>query len=64
MLGDPKTSEWRLLKDQFDALVHDEGVREDSIEMFFGDQIRHRFGEWITWALEQTENGAQPPDHR
>jgi len=25
MLGDPKTNEWSLLKDQFDALVHDEG---------------------------------------
>ena len=26
MSGDPKTNEWNLLKDQFDALVHDESV--------------------------------------
>ena len=24
MLGDPKTNEWNLLKDQFDALVQDD----------------------------------------
>ncbi len=47
MLGGPKTNEWRLLKARLNALVHDEGVREDSIEMFFDDQIRRRFGEWI-----------------
>ena len=42
MTGDPKTNEWNLLKDQFDALVHDESVREDSIEKFLDDQIRRR----------------------
>jgi hypothetical protein len=40
MPGDPKSNEWNLLKDQFDALVHDESVREDSIETSFDDQIR------------------------
>ena len=50
MLGHPKTNEWSLLKDQFDALVHDEGMREDSIEKFCDDQIRHRFAEWINRA--------------
>jgi hypothetical protein len=28
------TNEWNLLKDQFDALVHDEIVHEDSNEKF------------------------------
>ena len=53
MLGDPKTNEWSLLKSQFDALVHDEGVREDSIEMFCDDQIRRRFAECITRAAQR-----------
>ena len=52
MLGDPKTNEWNLLKDQFDALAHDEGERGDSIEKFLDDQIRRRFGEWISRAAE------------
>jgi hypothetical protein len=51
MLGDAKTNEWSLLKDQFDALVHDETVSEGSIEMLFDDQIRRRFCEYITDAL-------------
>lgn len=61
MPGDPKSNEWNLLKDQFDALVHDESVREDSIETFFDDQIRRRFGDWITRAAERktrTDNDA------
>src|SRR5262249_45274709 len=31
-MGNPKTNEWNLLKDQFDALAHNEGAREDSME--------------------------------
>ena len=53
MFGDPKTNEWNLVKDQFDALVHDESVHEDSIEKFLDDQIRRRFGEWISRAAER-----------
>ena len=53
MIGDPKTNEWNLLKDQFDALVQDESVHEDSIEKFLDDPIRRRFGEWISRAAEQ-----------
>jgi hypothetical protein len=52
MPADPKTHEWNLLKDQFNALVHDETVHEDSIEKFLDDQIRRRFGEWIARAAE------------
>jgi hypothetical protein len=61
MLGDPKTNEWNLLKDQFDALVHDKSVHKDSIEKFLDDQIRRRFGEWISRATEpkqKPDNGA------
>jgi len=53
MIGDPKTNEWSLLKDQFDALVHNETEHEDSIEKFLDDQIRRRFGEWIARATER-----------
>jgi hypothetical protein len=47
MPGNPKTNEWNLLKDHFDAQVH-ESVHEDSIEKLFDDQTRRRFGEWIS----------------
>ena len=43
------------------ALVHDEGVREDSIENLFDDEIRRRFGEWISRVVERkirTDNDA------
>lgn len=61
MPGDPKTNEWNLLKDQFDALVYGESAREDSVEKLFDDQIRRRFGEWITRTAERktrTDNDA------
>ena len=61
MPGDLKTNEWNLLKDQFDALAYGESVREDSIEKLFDDQIRRRFGEWITRTAERktrTDNDA------
>lgn len=48
-----QTNEWSLLKDQFDALVRDEGMREDSIERLCDDQIRRRFAEWIIRAAER-----------
>ena len=52
MLGDPKTNEWNLLKDQFDALVYGESAHEDSVEKLFDDQIRRRFGEWISRVMD------------
>ena len=64
MPGDPKSKEWNLLKDQFDALVHDESVREDSIETFFDDQIRRRFGQWITRARERKNRTEMTPSRR
>jgi hypothetical protein len=56
MLGDPNTNECNLLKDQFELLVHGERVRGDSMEMLFDDQIRRRFGEWITRAVGGKQN--------
>ena len=47
MLGDPKTNEWNALKDQFDALVYDESVQQDSIEKILDAQFRRRFVDWI-----------------
>ena len=64
MLGDPKTNEWNLLKDQFDVLVHGEHMRGDSIEMLFDDQIRRRFGEWITRAAGVKPNPTKTSRYR
>jgi hypothetical protein len=47
MFADPITNEWSLLKDQFDALVHDGNVSADSIEEVFDAQFRRRFAELI-----------------
>jgi hypothetical protein len=67
MPGDPKINEWNLLKDQFDVLMHGESVREDSIEKLFDDQIRRRFGEWITRAANRKtrtdHNASRGSDH-
>jgi hypothetical protein len=45
-----KTNEWTLLKEQFDALVHDEDMREGSTEMSVNGDVCRRFGEWISRA--------------
>ena len=47
---DLKTNEWNSLRDQFRALVHNEGGREDSLEQFVDDGIRRRFGAAISRA--------------
>jgi hypothetical protein len=49
---DPKATDWNLLKNQFEALVHDQDVREDSIEMFFDGEICRRIGDLIARAAE------------
>jgi hypothetical protein len=53
MATDPKTTEWNLLKDRFDAQVHNEEVCSDSIETLFDDHIRWRFGASIAGAGER-----------
>ena len=41
------TNEWNLLKQQFDALAHEESVGPDSIEKIFDMEFRRRFSELI-----------------
>ena len=43
----PKTNEWNLLKQQFDALADEESPDADSIEEIFDMEFRRRFGELI-----------------
>jgi hypothetical protein len=61
MVSDPKTYEWNLLKDQFDALVHNKGVRQDNLEQVLDDRIRRRFGELIAWAAGHEAKGYHGP---
>jgi hypothetical protein len=45
-------AEWKLLKDQFDALIRNERARSDDVdELLFDDEIRRRFGEMISSSL-------------
>jgi hypothetical protein len=43
--------EWKLLKDQFDALIRNERAPSDDAEKLFDDEIRRRFGEMISSSL-------------
>ena len=56
MSSNPKTNEWNLLKEEFDALVHSEGVRQDNLGEILDGQIRRRFGELIAWAAGHKAN--------
>ena len=67
MSDNPKTHEWKLLKEQFDALVRNEDLRQDSLEQFLENAIRYRCGRFIAWAAEtktKANHGAWPPDLR
>ena len=57
---DLKPNEWNLLKDQFDALVRDENMPDESIEKFFDYEIRRRFGEAISRASGGSEEQTFP----
>ena len=54
-------NEWNLLKEEFDALVHNEGVRQDDLEQVLDHQIRLRFGELIAWAAGHKAKGYHGP---
>ena len=41
------STEWNLLKHQFDVLVHDESANARNAEKTFDEQIRRRFAELI-----------------
>jgi hypothetical protein len=43
--------EWKLLKDQFDALIRNEHARSDDVDRLFDEEIRRRFGETISSSL-------------
>ena len=67
MSDNPKTHEMKLLKEQFNALVHNEGLRQDSLEQVLDKAIRYRCGRFIAWAAEtktKANHGAWPPDLR
>jgi hypothetical protein len=66
-------NEWNLLKDQFDALVPNEGVRREDLEQVLDYEIRRRFGEVIAsaagdqtkriyGALVKSDYAAWPPE--
>ena len=71
MSSSPK-SEWNLLKEEFDALVRNEGVREDRLEQSFDYKVHRRFGDLIASSLGHRPAGyyglskgdyvAWPPD--
>ncbi|MGA7334221.1 MAG: hypothetical protein WBX77_21190 [Pseudolabrys sp.] len=53
----PKTNEWNLLKQQFDALADEESPDADSLEEIFDMEFRRRFGELINQTREpSTQN--------
>lgn len=63
----PKTNEWNLLKQQFDALAHEERPDADSIEEIFDMEFRRRFGELINQTREpstQNRDIASHPFHK
>ena len=50
MSNDPKTNEWKVLKDQFDALADDES---NSIEKILDAEFHRRFTELMNRAAER-----------
>jgi hypothetical protein len=60
MPSNPKTNEWKLLKEEFDALVH-KGVREDNLEQVLDEHNRRRLGELIAWAAGHKARGYHGP---
>jgi hypothetical protein len=64
MSGHPRTNEWNLLKDQFDALAHDESVGADAIENIFDAQFRRRFSELINRIAESKSRTHNESGHR
>ena len=49
----PTPNEWNLLKNQFEALVHDESVDADGIEKTLDENVRRRFSEIINRAADR-----------
>jgi hypothetical protein len=64
MASDLKPYEWNSLKDQFDALVHDESMGADSIEKIFDVQFRRRFAELINRVADRQSTTGTPAGSR
>lgn len=64
MASNLKPDEWNSLKDQFDALLHDESVRADSIEKIFDIQFRRRFAELINRVADRQSTIGTPAGSR
>jgi hypothetical protein len=41
------SSEWNLIRKEFDALARNEGAQDDNLPQLFDHQIYHRFGKLI-----------------
>ena len=51
---------WNLLKEQFDAMVRNDGARQDNLEDVLDHQIRRRFGLLIATASgHESDYGAR-----
>ena len=57
-------NEWNLLREEFDTLVHTEGVRRDELEQILDHQMRLRFGELIAWAAGHKSKDYHGPGRR
>ena len=53
MIGDSKTHEWNLLKEQFALLVRGEAVRADDAEVLLDVEFQRRLAEVIEQVLKQ-----------
>ena len=57
MPPDPDASEWSRLKDYFAALAdHDPAQEGQPVEAIFDQQIRRRFGDWISRSARNSNN--------
>ena len=53
MIGDSKTHEWNLLKEQFALLVRAEAVRADDAEVLLDVEFQRRLAEVIEQVLKR-----------
>jgi hypothetical protein len=57
MARDPDASEWGMLKGYFAALAdHDPAQERQPVEAIFDEQIRRRFGDWISRSARNSNN--------
>jgi hypothetical protein len=60
MARDPDASEWGMLKDYFAALAdHDPAQEGQPVDALFDQQIRRRFGDWISRSARNSRSKEQ-----